>query len=490
MTSAWILFGILLLLVLANALFVAVEFAYITVDRTRVAAAAADGDPVAKEIQQGISTLSFQLSGAQLGITATSLITGYLAEPSLGTLLQAALGGTDLPQGVVLTISIAGAFLISTFLQMAFGELVPKTWAIAEPGRVARMVARPQRVYMTLFGWLIRIFDRNAERVVRRMGIEPHSEHGSARSPAELVSVVQYSGQEGTLDEQTAELVSRSIEFGNLAAAEVMIPRPRVEFVGRDTSVAELLDVVVRTGHSRFPVQGEDVDDIVGLIHYKLALGVKPEERGDHMVEEFMVEPHVVAETMTLDPLMRELRGHGLQLAVVIDEYGGTAGLVTLEDLVEEIVGEIRDEHDPYTRRYRRTPGGGWALSGLLRPDEVGAIIGLEVPEGEDTDTIAGLVVEQLDRIPEVGESAVVECTDQSELDEKQRARAAWIRITVVALDGHRVDRVVVDRFDSDPRPTEDDETTPASENEAGQLPVDVEESRRTGAHAAEEDRA
>ncbi|MBO3160023.1 HlyC/CorC family transporter [Dermatophilus congolensis] len=455
MTSAWFLLGILILLIAANALFVAVEFSYITVDRSRVQKAAAEGDPTAQQVERGLGKLSEQLSGAQLGITACSLITGYVAEPSVGQLLAAALNATALPASVSMAVSVSGAFIIATFTQMAFGELVPKSWAIAEPNRVARLVAYPQAWYLRLFGWLVRFFDRAAERVVRALGMEPASELDQARSPAELTALVQYSGEEGTLDKATAELVARSIEFGDRTAAEVMVPRPRVNFVERETTVEELIALVIESGHSRFPVQGDDVDDIVGIVHYKATLGVPIQMRAQRRVEEFMVAPYVVAETMTLDPLMRELREPGLQAAIVIDEYGGTAGLVTLEDLVEEIVGEIRDEHDQYVRRYRRTNDGGWMISGLLRPDEASAIIGLEIPEGEDTDTMAGLVVEQLDRIPEPGDQTVLEVKDPQRLDDKERAVPAWIRLTVVSLDGHRVDRMIVHRFDEDPRVSE-----------------------------------
>ena len=474
MTSAWILLGVLIVLVLLNALFVAVEFSYITVDRSRIERQAAEGDKVAGSIRNGLTSLSRQLSGAQLGITATSLISGYIAEPSLGVLLNAAMEGAEVPRSVSMAVSLTGAFLIATFSQMAFGELVPKSWAIAEPERVARISVRPMNVYMALLGWLVDFFDRNAARVVRRLGMEPKDELDSARSPAELSAMVQYSGEEGTLDKYTAELVARSIEFGDRTAAEVMVPRPRVEFLDKDTSVAQMLERVNESGFSRFPVQGEDVDDIVGVVHYKSALGVPPGERGERPVEEFMVPAYVVAETMTLDPLLRELRQPGLQFAVVIDEYGGTAGVVTLEDLIEEIVGEIHDEHDRLIRRARRTADGGWIISGLLRPDEAHDIIGVELPEGEDTDTVAGLVVEHLDRIPDVGDHVVLEVSDPERLDEKDRPSPAWARLTVGGLDGHRVDRVIVHRFAEDPRGNEDecDSASGASAASVREVPV------------------
>ena len=457
MTAAWIYLGLVVLLIALNALFVAVEFSYITVDRSRVESGAREGDRVAQRVLHGLKTLSTQLSGAQLGITLTSLIVGFIAEPSLATLLSAALGGMELAPALTTTISITGAFVIATFSQMVFGELVPKTWAIAEPERVARLVAAPQAVFMALFGWLVRSLNAAANALVRRLGFEPTDELASARTAEELTALVRHSGKEGTLDERTAELVARSIEFGDRTAAEVMVPRPRVTFVERETSVAELIALVVETGHSRFPVQGEDVDDIVGVVHYKSALAVPLEERAEHTVSEFMTPAFVVSESMTLDPLLRQLREPGFQVAVVIDEYGGTAGVVTLEDLVEEIVGEIQDEHDLHMRRYRRTADAGWMVSGLLRPDEVGGIVSLTLPEGEDSETIAGLIAEELDRLPEAGDEVVLEVTDPHDLDERGLPAATWVSLTVAGLDGHRVDRVIVRRHDDDPRASDDD---------------------------------
>ncbi len=451
MTTAWIIVALVVVLIGLQALFVAVEFSYITIDRSGVERRAREGDRVSERIARGLSQLSTQLSAAQLGITVTSLIVGYIAEPSFATLLSAALGGTELPAGLVRTLSVTGAFVIATFAQMVFGELVPKSWAIAEPERVARQVVRPQAVFMALFGWLVRLLDAAANGVVRRLGFEPTDELASARTAEELTAVVRHSGAEGTLDVHTAELVARSIEFGDRTAAEVMVPRPRVTFVHRGTTLAELIGVVVATGHSRFPVAGDDVDDIVGVVHYKAALAVPPEQRAERTVEEIMTAPYVVVESMTLDPLLRELREPGLQLAVVIDEYGGTSGIVTLEDLIEEIVGDIQDEHDRHIRRYRRTFDGGWMVSGLLRPDELGEIIGLEMPEGEESETIAGLITERIDRLPVPGDEVVVQARDLGGPDEREMAVAAWVTLRVASLDGHRVDRVTVHRHGHDP---------------------------------------
>ncbi|MDD9205831.1 hemolysin family protein [Georgenia sp. 10Sc9-8] len=444
--TEWLLLGLVVVLIGVNALFVAVEFSFLTVDRSTAERAGQAGDKRAASVAGALGHLSSHLSGAQLGITISSLLVGYIAEPSLAALLRGAFGLTDLNEALTTTLAVTLAFVIATGAQMVFGELVPKNWGIAEPMRVARAVVRPQKLFMLVLGWLVRALNGAANAVVRALGFEPQEELASARTAEELSSVVMRSGKEGTLDPATAELVTRSIEFGGHTARDVMRPRPRVTFLQADDPVEAVLKTATATGHSRFPVAGESTDDIVGLVHFKHALAVPPADRDQRTVASIMAEPLMVSESMTLDPLLREMRKPGLQLAVVVDEYGGTAGIVTLEDLIEEIVGEIDDEQDTRTRRYRRTADGGWLVSGLLRPDELSDILGLELPEGEESDTMAGLVAERLDRLPQAGDAVVLEVLDAAHPDEDGRPTTAELAVTVDRMDGHRVDRVAVRR--------------------------------------------
>jgi CBS domain containing-hemolysin-like protein len=436
----WLLLALALLLVAANGLFVAAEFSLITADRATVERAAESGDGRARSLLAALRSLSTQLSGAQLGITVTSLVVGFIAEPSLATLLRGPLGLTGLPDGAITGLSVGLALLVATAVQMIFGELVPKNWAIAEPMRLGRVVAGPQRAFTGATRPLIAVLNGSANGVLRLVGITPTEELASARAPQELVSLVSRSGAEGTLDRETAELVARSINFGDRRAADVMTARPRARFLESSDPVGRIVETAVSTGHSRFPVMGEHVDDVVGLVHVKHAVAVPSAERGSRSVGEVMVPMHAVPETMELDALLEILRRPGLQMAVVVDEYGGTAGIVTLEDLVEEIVGEIADEQDAPLRRLRREPDGSWLLSGLLRPDEVGAEIELELPESGDTDTVAGLVTERLGRLPGIGDCVVLPVRDVHNTDDDGLPTAAEIGLTVERLDGHRID--------------------------------------------------
>ncbi|MFV2021406.1 hemolysin family protein [Micromonospora sp. LOL_023] len=445
----WVLLGAAVLLIAANALFVAAEFAFVTVDRATVERQAAAGDRRSASLLRALRTLSTQLSGAQLGITVTSLLVGFLAEPSLATLLRGPLGLAGLPDGAATAVSLTLALILATGFQMILGELVPKNWAIAEPLRVGRVVAGAQRRFTTVAGPLIRFLNGTANRILRGFGIEPTEELASARSPQELASLVSRSGEEGTLDAETAELVSRSIDFGERTAADVMTPRPRVRFVAADSSVAEVLRLAATTGHARFPVIGSGVDEVLGVVHFKHALAVPPGRRDAQNVESVMVELPEVPETVELDPLLATLRSRGLQMAVVIDEYGGTAGIVTLEDLVEEIVGEIADEQDRPTGRHQQAADGSWQLSGLLRPDEAARLTGLDLPEGRTSDTLGGVIIEELGRLPRVGDIVTVTADDREHPDADGLPTPVPVELTVTRIDGRRVDRLLLRRADA-----------------------------------------
>ncbi|UBI01359.1 hemolysin family protein [Corynebacterium freneyi] len=441
--SAVILLIALIALILANALFVAVEFSYLTVNRNDLQRRIDGGDKTAALVDKALTKTSTNLSGAQLGITVSSLVAGFLTGPSVGVLLREGFGLTGLGDGMVTAISTTGAFILVTFTQMVFGELVPKNWAIAQPMRVADLVVRPQNVFMFLFGWLVKTLNGSANRILRWLGFTPEEEVASARTAEELLAVVSRSGDEGTLVASTAELVARSIEFGDRTAADVMTPRPRVRFI-EDETVAQALDAVAETGHARFPIFSDNVDDVTGVIHYNRLLGVPYDERATTPAASVAEPVHVVSESMTLDPLMRELRETPTQLAVVVDEYGGTAGIVTLEDLVEEIVGEIDDEQDGGVRLHHRIDDSTMLISGLMRPDELGDLIDLDLPEGEESDTIGGLITEKLDRMAHVGDVVRVDALDHVNRDEDDLPTTAEVELRVQKMARRRVGRVRV----------------------------------------------
>jgi len=417
-----------LVLVAVCGVFVAGEFSLLAADRPAVAARAEAGDRRAQGVQTAFSTLSTQLSGVQLAITVTNLAIGYLAEPSIARLVDGPLETAGLPPGTAHAVAVTLALVLATALTMLFGELVPKNLAISAPLETALAVQGVVRAFARVAAWPIRLVNGSANAVLRRFGVEATEELASARSASELLSLVQRSATMGTLASDTAALLARSLVFGDKRATDVLVPRVRMRTLPATASAADVLAAVRRTGHSRFPVVGADLDDVVGVVHLKAAVAVPEARRTTTTVASLMAPPVVVPGTVDLDALMGTLQSGGLQMAVVLDEFGGTDGLVTLEDLVEELVGEVEDEHDRAATATRRRRGGGWSVSGLLRPDEVTAATGLAVPEGPDYETVGGLVVQQLGRIAERGDAVDV----------------AGARLVVERMDGRRIDRLAV----------------------------------------------
>ena len=448
-TSALLLLLALALVALCG-LFVAAEFAMVTVDRGQVEQAVRGGEPGADGLQQALATLSTQLSGAQVGITVTNLGIGYLAEPAIATLIRDPLGLLGVPDGAVGPTALTLGLVLSTVLTMLFGELVPKNLAIALPMATARATQAPMRVFTALMRGPIKVLNGSANTVVRRFGIEPQEELRSARSSTELASLISRSADEGTLDADTAELMERSVEFGSRTAGEIMTPRVRTHSLESNDRAAAVIELTRRTGHSRFPVLDDD-DVVVGTVHVKHAVSLPRHERSTTKVKHLMVRPIVVPDSLRLDPLLALLRADGFQLAVVLDEYGGQAGIVTLEDVIEEIVGDIADEHDRSGSRARQRRDGTWALSGLLRPDEVEDLTGIALPESEDYDTVAGLVLKSLGRVPRSGDIAEVAVADLSDPDEP---REQLVVLSVERMDGLRVDRLVLRLLEGEPTGT------------------------------------
>ncbi len=434
-----------LLLVVACGVFVAAEFALVTVDRNKVDQLASEGDAGAVGVQRALRSLSTQLSGAQVGITLTNLGIGYLAEPAISSLIEDPLGVVGVPDGAVTPIALALGLIISTILTMLFGELVPKNFAIALPLATARATQRPMRLFTAVNTYPIRFLNGAANALVRRLGIEPQEELRSARSSTELASLIARSADEGTLDADTAELMERSVEFGTRTAGEIMTPRVRTLSLELNDRAQAIIDLTRSSGHSRFPVLDEE-DNVAGTVHVKHAVALPVHERSTTKVKHLMAKPIVVPDSLRLDPLLQLLREDGFQMAVVLDEYGGHAGIVTLEDVIEEIVGDISDEHDRLGSRGRQRRDGSWVLSGMLRPDEVEDLTGIELPEDESYDTVGGLVMRALGKVPESGDIAEVPVPDRSDPDEPREQLAV---LAVEHMDGLRVDRVSLRLLDT-----------------------------------------
>ncbi|MFF4323679.1 hemolysin family protein [Streptomyces sp. NPDC001568] len=419
-----------LALTLACAVFVAAEFSLTTVERSELERAVAAGERGAESALKAAKRLTFQLSGAQLGITVTSLVIGMLAEPSVSALLRGPLEAVGLPAGAVPTTATLLGVALSTIVLMVIGELVPKNWAISRPLAVAKVVAGPQRGFTAAFAPLIRHLNNTANRLVRRFGLEPAEELASARTPEELVALARHSAREGAIEADSAELFVRTLHLAELTSENVMTPRIDVQALELHATAADAANLTLATGLSRFPVYRDSLDEVVGTVHIRDVLDLDEDKRPLTPVADLMTSALLVPHSLPVDTLLGRLR-KARTMAVVIDEYGGTAGVVTVEDIVEEVVGEVRDEHDPVEvpdliegpeHAGRKV----WEADGSVRVDELEEI-GFAVPEGP-YETLAGLVATRLTRIPVEGDTVTVD---------------GW-ELTVLDIDHHRADRVTV----------------------------------------------
>jgi CBS domain containing-hemolysin-like protein len=417
-----------IILILANAFFVAGEFAIVAVERSQVEVRAREGDRAAKRILQSLRHLSFELSGAQLGITVTSLILGAIAEPTIAVILDPLIAEVPfIPEGSVLAVSIVVAFILATTAQMVFGELVPKNLAIARPYRSAVLFAIPMQMVNRALRRLILFLNSSADWTVRRLGIEPRADLAGVRSMEELELMIRSSGEEGRLDDEELELLTRAITFTEKMAAEAMVPRVNVIALNRHQPISELRQLATSTGHSRFPVYGEDLDEVVGIVHVKDTIGIPTSQRALTSVDAIAKTGLRVPEASRLEHLLTELQAQGQGMAVVIDEYGGTAGIITIEDLLEEIFGEIEDEYDEAAETSQYPDQEAEVLSGLLHRHDVEELIGFEWPEGH-YETLGGFLVATLGRFPEPGD----------------RVHVNGVTFEVLAMNGYRVDQVRV----------------------------------------------
>src|SRR5699024_1640675 len=338
---------VVILLTLGTGIAVAAEFSLTALERSTVDTNVREiGDRRATTVQAAHRTLAFQLSGAQVAITLTTLATGIVAQPLLGSLLEPMVEAAGASPQTARVIAVALALSLATVLSMVLGEMAPKNLAIARPLPTARAVTGYHYRFSALFRWLINLLNGSANWVVRKLGAEPQEELRSARSPQELGSIVRSSAEHGTLRSSTADLLDRSLRFGSRTAEELMTPRVQIASLTATSSIEELITLSWQTGHSRLPVYGEDLDDIQGAVHVKQAFTTPRGDRVSMTIRSFMRPMPTVPESLSGDALLNRLRDSRFQLAAVVDEYGGTAGIVTLEDVVEELIGDVRDEHD------------------------------------------------------------------------------------------------------------------------------------------------
>lgn len=438
-----------LLLIGLCGVFVAAEFSLITVNRNSVRRHAERGDIGAKGVAKALSTLSTQLSGAQVGITITNLAIGLLAEPSLARMIKPLLADIGLHGSVVHAAAIALGVAIATVLTMVFGELVPKNLAIAKPLATAKTVQGVQRGFSRLMWYPIRALNSSANFIIRRMGLTPQEELASARSADELTSLVRRSAEKGTLPKHTAQMIERSLAFGDLIATDVMTPRIRVKTVLLTQTAADVIALAKHSGLSRFPVIKTNLDDVAGIVHVKHAIAVAEDKRASTPVSQIMRTAITAPSNIQLEPLLQLLKGGGMQLAVVIDEFGGADGIVTIEDLIEELVGEVQDEHDRATAAIRKTANDTWILSGLLRPDEISQALGLYLPDNEEVETLGGLAASELAHMPVTGDSFSLYVIDRNG-DKK------YVTLEIIRMDGRRVDRIRMTVKDIDPEAAEE----------------------------------
>lgn len=420
-----LMLGVGIVLTVGTGLFVASEFALVNLDRSDLEVRQERGESNLRITIAALKITSTHLSSAQLGITLTTLLTGYTLEPALSTFLAVPLTSLGVPEGVVPIVASVIAIVLATLVSMIIGELVPKNIALALPRATAKVVIPFQVGFTMVFRPVVSLLNNTANGVLRLLGIEPKEELSGARTAEELASLVRRSAMEGSLDRDTATLLERTLAFSDHTAQDVMTPRPRVKSVDRTDHASDVIALARATGFSRFLVLDESIDEVVGVVHVKQAVAVPREKRGDVPVSALASEPLRVPETMKLDILLAELRGRGFQLAVVVDEYGGTAGVATLEDLVEELVGEVSDEHDRTKADVVRSRD--WfTFPGILRPDELLERTNVKVPEEGPYETVAGWLMSELGRLPVVGD--VVTVADGV--------------FRIERLEGRRIDRV------------------------------------------------
>lgn len=436
-----VLFGVLL--TVGTAIFVATEFSLVTIDPATLSDEPQDSESApdapkknmswrVRILRNSLKHLSTELSSSQVGITLTTILLGYTAQPALVRILTRAFGENAATAGVATVLAGVTAFVAVNLFSMLFGELIPKNFALSAPLGTAKVVAPLQRAFTVAAKPIITALNGSANAILAKMGIEPKEELSGARSAQELAFLVQRSAQQGTLDSGVAQLISNAVELADLTALDVMTDRMRMIVVPREASAQDVIDLAYDSGHSRFPVIGESRDEVIGFVHLRKAISVPFEKRENVPAMAIMDDAPQVPETVTLGSLLVELRGFGLQIAVVVDEYGGTAGIVTLEDVVEELVGDVADEHDRRRSGVLYANDGTWGLPGLLRPDELHERTRISLPDDDSYETIGGLIMKELGQIPQINDTVRVPLENNGGL----------AILKVESMVGRRVDRV------------------------------------------------
>jgi len=430
---------VVLLITVATGYFVAQEFAYMAVDRSRLAARSASDDRAADRALSITRRTSFMLSGAQLGITVTGLLVGYVAEPLIGTAVGEALGGTPIPAGTGVLIGTVLALLVSTLIQMLFGELFPKNLAIARPEALATWLARSTSIYLAVFGWLITIFDKASNALLRVLGIEPVHDVDHSATRRDLKHIVAESREGGEIVDDDSLILDRILDFPQQSVAHATVPRSRVDVIDIDTPLDEVRELMSR-GHSRYPVLDAD-DQVIGTIDLLDVLAEAAPGTTDTVtatgVRSLLRDPVFVPESLPLPDAVATLFDRREQMACVVDEYGGFAGILTMEDLGEELVGDIADEHDHIVEELIETGDGTWTAPGIIPLDEVARVLQRELPT-TSAQTLSGLVIEHLRGFPEVGDRVSIELPiDPADLGGDDTPETERLVIDVIEVATH-----------------------------------------------------
>jgi len=425
-----------IILVLANAFFVAAEFSLVSVRRTRVAELVENGTASAMSVQEAIDNPDRVIAATQLGITLSSLALGWIGEPALSHLLLplVQLFPADIQSEVSHTISAALAFTVITFLHVVVGELMPKSVALQDPERTSLFVAKPTLITEKIFKPAIWALNGTGNSLLRLLGVQPASGHELVHSIDELKMLVRASTEGGVFEEDESQRLHALFDFGELKVRGVMIPRTEMVGVEADKKLEEIIDLIVESTYTKFPVYDDDLDNILGVVHVKdLLNAMRSAEQRQSIARDFVREPLYVPETTSVNELLRHFRNNRQHIAIVMDEYGGTAGLVTLEDLLEEIVGEVSDPFDVVTPEIQPQPDGTVLIDGLTRLEEVNDHLGLDLHE-PNYETIAGYVMGKLGRIPRIND--VVD--------------GDRVRLQVENLDGMRIERISLTFLEGD----------------------------------------
>lgn len=428
MSTAWLLLATVAFLLL-NGFFVGAEFALIAARRTKIESMAEAGNRRAKIAERSLHELSLMLAGAQLGITMASFALGAIAEPAIATLIEGLLHDLiELSDEVLHSISFVIALAIVVFLHMVVGEMAPKNIAIAVPERAALWVAPPFRLYVNIFRPFIYLLNLIANAGLRLIRIEPQDELRSVHTARELGAMITESARHGVLDKTQHRLLSRATRFGERDAGSALIPRTEMVAVPSTITPRELEALVVASGHTRIPIYEDHLDQILGFFHAKDLL--RTSEDRDRPIDARLIRPMlIVPESKKLHPLLFDMRRQRKHFALVVDEHGGTAGITTMEDLLEELVGEIRDEYDVTEVTIERLPGDRFMIPGSLRIDEIKDRLEIELPEGE-YETVAGFLMDQLGRIPRRRDAVTY---------------GGW-RLRVMSMHRRRVVQVLIER--------------------------------------------